>query len=565
MLASDFKRYVVSTLIAILSVLSLWLMTDDNMGGIKGLNAKDVKQKGGNFETSTVQTDTNQGTLLALGVLFFIGILAGKLTKKIYFALPELIGMMIVGFVLRNFATFNIAGNRTKLFVVDEKWSKSLRYLALVTILARGGMGLNIEKLKKMSFAVLRLALLPNVCEATCEALMCMWLFEMPFHWAMMTGFVMSPVSPAVTVPSLLRLKEQRWGTKKGIPDLVLAAASLDDVLSLSMFYVFLGQAIATKDSMSVELTIVKSLLIELIGMGFIGGTIIGKLVVFLTAPCDEEEEDEGVYEQMKSQRFYLYLLVCICMKFGGMRMGVDYPGWGLTGGAGLAIVVSGLVVANGWKHHALYVAARFKGLWNDIFQPFLFVLIGATVDIEKLNGEVVPYALCVLVVGLAVQCITSYLCVATNQFNIKERLFMVMTWLPKATVQAALGSIALSELGTMGIDCDLKRNPSRPDTCTHAENLLSCAVISIIVTAPIGALMIALGGPRLLEKEELPDDDPTHLEGVSGDLGYQSLVGSFTSEKMASLHSSLHGSMVGSKVGSHKGRYSKVASIPEV
>merc|ERR1719321_548625 len=110
-----------------------------------------------------------------------------------------------------------------------------------------------------------------------------------------------------------------------------------------------------------------------------------------MTAPCDEEEEDEGVYEQMKSQRFYLYLLSCITLKFAGMKLETVAPGWGLTGGAGLAIVVSGLVVADGWQHHAAFVAARFKALWNDIFQPFLFVLIGATVDIYDLQGATIP------------------------------------------------------------------------------------------------------------------------------------------------------------------------------
>merc|ERR1719443_595444 len=111
----------------------------------------------------------------------------------------------------------------------------------------------------------------------------------------------------------------------------------------------------------------------------------------------------------MKSQRFYLYLLTCICLKFGGMKIEDNHQGWGMTGGAGLAIVVSGLVVADGWEHHAVYVAARFKGLWNDIFQPFLFVLIGATVDIWRIKGDAVPKALIVLVAGLAVQCVTSY------------------------------------------------------------------------------------------------------------------------------------------------------------
>jgi NhaP-type Na+/H+ or K+/H+ antiporter len=149
--------------------------------------------------------------------------------------------MLLVGFIFRLFS--DVAGNT--IFIVPPIWSSSLRAGALVVILARAGLGLDLDNLRRLSWSVLRLACLPNLSEAIVDAFVATLLFQMPWLWALMLGFVLSAVSPAVVVPTLLRLKDQRYGTKKGIPDLVLAAASFDDVLSISGFGICLGLSLS--------------------------------------------------------------------------------------------------------------------------------------------------------------------------------------------------------------------------------------------------------------------------------------------------------------------------------
>ena len=192
---------------------------------------------------STDQHGLPGGVLFSLTTLFTTSILSGKLVQLC--GVPPLLGMLLVGFIFRLFS--DVAGNT--IFIVPPIWSSSLRAGALVVILARAGLGLDLDNLRRLSWSVLRLACLPNLSEAIVDAFVATLLFQMPWLWALMLGFVLSAVSPAVVVPTLLRLKDQRYGTKKGIPDLVLAAASFDDVLSISGFGICLGLSLSGGES----------------------------------------------------------------------------------------------------------------------------------------------------------------------------------------------------------------------------------------------------------------------------------------------------------------------------
>ena len=195
-----------------------------------------------------------------------LSVVGGKLAALC--RLPALFGMLCFGFAARNI--------HADTFTVDTSWSTVLRNFALVVILSRAGLGLNLAALRRLSAAVIRLAFLPNLVEAAVDAAIAVALFGMPWTWGLMLGFIISAVSPAVVVPSLLRLQDEGFGTRKGIPTLVLAAASFDDVLSISGFGICLGLSFSQQQSSSLAWDILRAPTEVIVGI--VGGIVIGLL-----------------------------------------------------------------------------------------------------------------------------------------------------------------------------------------------------------------------------------------------------------------------------------------------
>ena len=473
------------------------------------------------------------GVLFALPTLFASALLCGKLVQLC--GLPPLLGMLLIGFLLRILSDVT----SSTIFVVDPTWSSGLRSVALVVILTRAGLGLDLDNLRRLSWSVLRLACLPNLTEALVDAIMAVMLFQMPWLWAFMLGFILSAVSPAVVVPSLLRLKDQHFGTKKGIPDLVLAAASFDDVLSISGFGICLGLSLSDGSSLVWDVLRAPAEL----ATGVIGGILIGGSVWWMTANSkkgikketdenkkknknnDEEKQIENKvdktqttrtengsdaeYENIYKRTVLLLLFGCFVV-FGGKKIH-------FTGAGALAVIVMGVTykrcvekydhIVDG-KRSLMKIKKYLKIIWVRLAQPFLFVLIGASVSISYLDAEFVGLGLLILCVGLVVRLLVTYVCVWTVQFTHNERTFMSMAWLPKATVQAAIGSVALDvvkERGATGTTSNYEAE------LILGRQVLTLAVLAILVTAPIGAFLIAFFGPKLLEKEihvEKEEDD---------------------------------------------------------
>ena len=398
--------------LGIMAWAALWLGTTDSLGLPGGLNGSSA--------------DEPSGVFFALSVMFVASVLCGRLAQAIY--LPPLFGMLLIGFTLRNIPE---AASNSTIFVVQAGWSSALRNLALVVIMARAGMGLDLRNLRRLSWAVLRLSAIPNVLEAVTDACLAAWLFGMPWTWAFMLGFVISAVSPAVVVPSLLRLKEQHYGTAKGIPDLVLAAASFDDVLSISAFGICLGLAFSSRSPSSNGGLVYNILRAPLeLGVGIGGGLFLGLLCWVLVPPVhkdtargaeqrvsgtatgtvgtevdmveapaasadrclgDTQEGREGLL------RLALILGMGILAIFGGKRIH-------FSGAGALAVIIMGLVANQGWGGVASTpVKAYLKHIWVLGAQPMLFVLIGSSVSLSFLDGEFVGCVLRLLPVSLVV------------------------------------------------------------------------------------------------------------------------------------------------------------------
>ncbi|KAM8746897.1 sodium/hydrogen exchanger 9B2 isoform 1-T1 [Acanthopagrus schlegelii] len=419
------------------------------------------------------------GNLFGLVILFICSVLGGKLVGMIQLPtlppFPPLLGMLLAGLVLRNVPYI------TDAVYIDTHWSAALRNIALSIILTRAGLGLDPSALSRLKAVCVRLAIGPCVVEACVVAIVSHFLLGLPWVWGFILGFVLAAVSPAVVVPSMLLLQREGYGVEKGIPTLLMAAGSFDDILAITGFSTCLGIAFSTG---STWMNILKGLL-EVVG-GIIAGLILG---LFLCCFPSNDMED------LVLRRTLMLLGLSIFSVFFSHVIG-------FAGAGGLCTLVLAFLAALGWKKDKAPVAAMVGLSW-DVFQPLLFGLIGAEITITKLNPSTVGLGLGCISIGLVIRVLVTFLLVHFGGFNLKEKVFIAVAWLPKATVQAAIGSKAL----------DMAREEGDEALIKFGLDVLTLAVLAILTTAPIGALGIGLAGPRLLAlqvKGETEGEDAT-------------------------------------------------------
>lgn len=413
------------------------------------------------------------GNLFGLVILFICSVLGGKLVGLIQLPtlppFPPLLGMLLAGLVLRNVPYI------TDAVYIDTHWSAALRNVALSIILTRAGLGLNPSALRRLKAVCVRLAIGPCVVEACCVAVVSHLLLGLPWTWGFILGFVLAAVSPAVVVPSMLLLQREGFGVEKGIPTLLMAAGSFDDILAITGFSTCLGIAFSTG---STWMNILKGLL-EVVG-GVIAGLILGLFLVWF--PSRDQED-------LVLRRTLMLLGLSLFSVFFSHVIG-------FAGAGGLSTLVLSFLAALGWKAEKAPVAAMVGRSW-DVFQPLLFGLIGAEITIATLNPSTVGLGMACIFIGLVVRLLVTFLLVHYGGFNLKEKIFIAVAWLPKATVQAAIGSKAL----------DMAREDGDEVLEKFGLDVLTLAVLAILTTAPIGALGIGLAGPRLLARQVKGDD----------------------------------------------------------
>nr|XP_002126822.3 sodium/hydrogen exchanger 9B2 [Ciona intestinalis] len=420
------------------------------------------------------------GNLFGIIILFLACTIAGILINKIRIPgippLPPLLGMLIMGFILRNVPYIDVAKD------IDQKWSSALRTIALTVILTRAGLGLDGRALLKLKWVLLAFACFTSLVECGVVAGFSMILLQFPLDWGFVIGFVLCAVSPAVVVPSLLYLQDRGYGVEGGIPTFLIAGAALNDVIGITGFNVVLGMIFS--DGNLVE-KIIHGPLELVFGIG--AGVFLGVVLWYFPSP------------EMKGRSGYrtaLLLGLAIFCGFGSKI--VHYAGAGA-----LATLVMAFVAGTRWDKEKKGPAKTFAHLWV-IFQPLLFGLIGASVRIESLEPETVGLGTGLILIGLVFRSAVAFLSVYWSVFNMKEKVFMTIAWLPKATVQAAIGAVAL--------DMAIENNASE-EVVAYGTKVLTLAVLSILLTAPTGAALIGLTGPKLLKLspefyEEVEDDE---------------------------------------------------------
>ncbi|XP_062992001.1 sodium/hydrogen exchanger 9B2-like [Elgaria multicarinata webbii] len=425
------------------------------------------------------------GNLFGILFLFFLAVTGGKIMSLIKLpglpSLPPLLGMLLVGFLLRNVPLIS------DIVQIDVKWGASLRSIALAIILVRAGLGLDAKALKKLKAVCLRLSFGPCITEACTAAVLSHFLMHLPWEWGFMLGFVLGAVSPAVVVPSMLILQAGGYGVDKGIPTLLMAAGSFDDILAITGFNTCLGMAFSSGSTLE---NILRGVLE--VAVGIATGGLLGIFVRYFPS------KDQAL---LVWKRAFFLMALSIFAVFGSIYFG--FPGTG-----GLCTIVLAFLAGMAWSDEKKEVEKIIAVAW-DIFQPFLFGLIGAEISIGSLQPETVGLCVAVLAVGLTARITATFLLVCFAGFEIKEKIFISLAWIPKATVQAAIGSVAL----------DTARDQKNKNLEKYGMDILTVAFLAILITAPIGALIIGLAGPQLLHKASETNTEEDHGHRTSREM----------------------------------------------
>ena len=391
--------------------------------------------------------------LTSLSLVFLLGMLLSRAFQKI--RLPGLLGMLLTGMILGPYALNMLDGSILGI-------SADLRQIALIIILTRAGLSLDIQDLKKVGRPAVLMCFVPACFEIMGMILLAPRLLGISVLDAAIMGAVVGAVSPAVIVPKMLNLMEKGYGVKKSIPQLILAGASVDDVFVIVLFTAFTGLAQGGTFSPASILSIPVS-----IGTGIAAGGLAGILLALFFQKVHIRD----------SAKVVILLSISFLMIELENRLKGYVPFSGL-----LAVMSIGIALHKKRYEAAARLSVKYSKLWVAA-EVLLFVLVGATVDISyalKAGAAAVILIFGVLIFRMA----GVFFCLLGTDINRKERLFCMIAYMPKATVQAAIGGVPLA----MGLGC--------------GKIVLTVAVLAILITAPLGAFGVEQTYKRLLKAD---------------------------------------------------------------
>lgn len=378
--------------------------------------------------------------LLSLAYIFIFGIFFSKLCA--FLKIPDVVGMIFAGIVLNflnvlDISLINISGD--------------LRQFALIIILTRAGLSLDLKSLKKVGKPAILMSFLPALFEISCATIFSALIFDIPLISGLILGCVITAVSPAIIVPRMIKLQNEGFGTEKNIPKLILCSASIDDILVIILFYSALNF-----DASNLFLIPVNIVL----GVAF--GVFFAILMVFVVKKLNFSANHTVI----------LMLSASFCLL--ELEKHVAFS-------ALLSIMIIGMVFYAKIPTLITDLSNKFNDLWACA-SIILFVLVGYSVDVNFALAEGIKPVI-LLTFCLVFRSIGTFLCLIGSNFNKKERLFCVFAYLPKATVQAGIGTIPLA----LGVE--------------NGELILTMSVVSILITAPLGAFLIDNNYKKLLQK----------------------------------------------------------------
>ena len=390
--------------------------------------------------------------LTSIAIILLLGLLVGWLFSRL--KLPSLLGMIIIGIILSPYC----------LNMIDESIlmiSGDLRQIALVIILTRAGLSLNLSDLKKVGRPAVLMCFVPACIEMVGTILFAPLLLGVSVLDAAIIGSVIAAVSPAVIVPRMIKLIDEGYGKEKSVPQLILAGASVDDVFVIVVFTALTTLASTGKISVTSFMEIPISIL-----LGILLGGIIGLVLV-----C---------FFKQHHMRDSIKVLIILSVSF--LLLELQHRLESIVSISGLLAIMSmGIVVKQKYDVLAKRLSVKYNKLWLGA-EIFLFVLVGIAVDVNyalKAGIVVIILVIAVLIFRMAGVALS----LTKTNLNRKERVFCAIAYTPKATVQAAIGTIPMA----MGLDC--------------GEIVLTVAVVSILLTAPFGAICVDNSYKKLLSK----------------------------------------------------------------
>lgn len=390
--------------------------------------------------------------LKSIALIMLIGMSAGWVCRKV--KLPGLIGMLFTGIILGPYV-LNMLDSSILLVSAD------IRKIALVIILTRAGLTLNLEDLKKVGRPAFLMCFVPATFEMIGMIILAPRLLDVSLIEAAVIGAVVAAVSPAVVVPKMIKLMEDGYGTKQGIPQLILAGASVDDVYVIVMFTAFTSLAQGGNVSVMSFVNIPVSII-----FGIIIGIIIGKALAVVWKKVH-------IRDTVKAAIFLSVALLLV-----GVEASLNTP---ITFASLISVMFIGIALKKDRPEVAFRLSQKYNKMWVWA-EVMLFVLVGATVDIGYVAYAGVS-AIVIIIGALIFRMAGVALCMAGTKLKLKERVFCMLAYTPKATVQAAIGGVPLS----MGLAC--------------GNTVLIVAVLAIIITAPLGAFAIDMTYRKLLKK----------------------------------------------------------------
>ncbi|XP_030376902.1 sodium/hydrogen exchanger 9B2 isoform X2 [Scaptodrosophila lebanonensis] len=409
------------------------------------------------------------GQLFGLVVLTVAANFGGYLVSLA--TLPRLLGMLLTGILFQNLGWVDLDGEFSTV-------TAHLRKFALTIILTRAGLEMEPAAFKKVYKTILKLGLVPWLIEGLAMAVLSHFLLDLPWMWGLLLGAIIAAVSPAVVVPCLFRLRTKGYGVAKGIPTLVVAVAGVDDSVSVALFGIISTVMFSDK---GLGYQIAQAPVCIIGGLGF--GVLWGCMARIFP------EKGDAYVVPLRTLLLFTGNLMAI---YGSETLGFE--------GAGpLAVVFSSFVsnlfwCKDGWDVEDNPVSTGFEIFWM-IFEPILFGLTGATVKINELDSHTVSLGAACIYASALLRIFTTVGIAFGDHLNLKEKFFVSLSWMAKATVQAALGPVALKHMGANSTD----------EERSWATTVQTICVLSIVLTAPLGAILISITGPKLLTKTKQP------------------------------------------------------------
>lgn len=398
--------------------------------------------------------------LTSLALIFLVGLAMAAICQRL--KLPRIIGMLITGIILGPYVLDLLDSSILSI-------SAELRQMALIIILLKAGLSLNLADLKKVGRSAVMMSCVPASCEILAFFLFAPYILGITRIEAAVMGAVLAAVSPAVVIPRMVQLMEMKYGTEKSIPQLIMAGASCDDIFVIVLFSTFVsmaqGGSAHIMDFVNIPVSII---------LGIVLGAVAGYLLSLFF---------ETAYAHEHCVRNSMKVIIVLGVSF--LLMAIETWLKGIVSISGLLAVVSMACVIR--IKSVTFVSKRLSEKFGKLWlaaEVILFVLVGAAVDIRyTLHAGIA--AILMILVALVFRSFGVAVCLLGTPLTLKERIFCMIAYLPKATVQAAIGSVPLA----MGLPC--------------GRIVLSVAVLAILITAPIGALGMDFTYKRLLKKEE--------------------------------------------------------------